>query len=61
MTRLSFATALGSGHLPLENRRFEEDADGDGGGEMHRDPPVVARKGGGKVKSSSIRDRTDPR
>ncbi len=49
MTRLSFATALGSGYLPLENPPFEEDADGGGGGEMHRDPPVVARKGGGKV------------
>ena len=30
MTRLSFATALGSGNLPLENPPFEEDADGDG-------------------------------
>ena len=49
MTRLSFATALGSGNLPLENPPFEEDADGGGGGEMHREPPVVARKGGGKV------------
>ena len=46
MTRLSFATGLGSGYLPLENPPFEEDA---GGGEMRRDPPVVARKGGGKV------------
>ena len=33
MTRLSFATALGSGNLPLENPPFEEDATG-GGGEM---------------------------
>ena len=49
MTRLSFATGLGSGYLPLENPPFEEDADGGGGGEMHREPPVVARKGGGKV------------
>jgi uncharacterized protein (DUF1800 family) len=49
MTRLSFATGLGSGNLPLENPPFEEDADGGGGGEMHREPPVVARKGGGKV------------
>ncbi len=46
MTRLSFATALGSGNLPLENPPFEEDA---AGGEMHREPPVVPRKGGGKV------------
>jgi uncharacterized protein (DUF1800 family) len=28
MTRLSFATALGSGNLALENSPFEEDADG---------------------------------
>ncbi len=49
MTRLSFATALGSGNLPLENPPFEEDADGGGGGEMHREPPAVPRKGGGKV------------
>ncbi len=31
MTRLSFATALGSGNLPLENPPFEEDADAGGG------------------------------
>jgi uncharacterized protein (DUF1800 family) len=47
MTRLSFATALGSGNLPLENPPFEEDADG--GGEMRHEPPVVPRNGGGKV------------
>jgi len=47
MTRLSFATALGSGNLPLENPPFEEDADG--GGEMRPAPPAVSRKGGGKV------------
>ena len=47
MTRLSFATALGSGNLPLENPPFEEDADG--GGEMHREPPVVSRNAGRKV------------
>ena len=46
MTRLSFATALGSGNLPLENPPFEEDAGGDG---MRREPPVVPRNGGGKV------------
>lgn len=46
MTRLSFATALGSGNLPLENPPFEEDADG---GAMHREPAVVSRIGGGKV------------
>ncbi len=47
MTRLSFATALGSGNLPLESPPFEEDADG--GGEMRPEPPAVARNGGGKV------------
>ena len=39
MTRLSFATALGSGNLPLENPPFEEGAE----------PPVVRRNGGGRV------------
>ena len=49
MMRLSFATALGSGNLPLENPPFEEDADGgSGGGEMRPQPPAVPR-GGGKV------------
>jgi uncharacterized protein (DUF1800 family) len=47
MTRLSFATALGSGNLPLENQPFEEDADG--GTEMRPEPPVVPRNGAGKV------------
>jgi uncharacterized protein (DUF1800 family) len=47
MTRLSFATALGSGNLPLENPPFEEDADG--GGAMRPEPPVVPRNGSGKV------------
>jgi len=47
MTRLSFATALGSGNLPLENPPFEEDATG--GGATRREPPAVPRKGGGKV------------
>jgi len=46
MTRLSFATALGSGNLPLENPPFEEAADG---GAMRREPAVVPRNGGGKV------------
>jgi uncharacterized protein (DUF1800 family) len=46
MTRLSFATALGSGNLPLENPPFEEDADG---GAMRREPPVVPKNGVGKV------------
>jgi uncharacterized protein (DUF1800 family) len=49
MTRLSFATALGSGNLPLENPPFEEDANASSGGEMRHEPPVVPRKGGGKV------------
>jgi uncharacterized protein (DUF1800 family) len=49
MMRLSFATALGSGNLPLENPPFEEDADGgSGGGEMRPEPPAVPR-GAGKV------------
>jgi uncharacterized protein (DUF1800 family) len=47
MTRLSFATALGSGNLPLENPPFQEEADG--GGETRPAPPAVSRKGGGKV------------
>ncbi len=54
MTRLSFATALGSGNLPLENPPFEEDADG---GAMRREPAAVSRNGGGKVK---IRFDADP-
>ena len=45
MTRLSFATALGSGNLPLENPPFVEAADGGGG--VRRERPVVPRKGGG--------------
>jgi uncharacterized protein (DUF1800 family) len=40
MTRLSFATALGRGNLPLENPPFEEGA---------VEPPVVPRKSGGRV------------
>jgi uncharacterized protein (DUF1800 family) len=48
MTRLSFATALGSGNLPLENPPFEEDGDA-GGAAIRREPPAVPRKGGGKV------------
>src|SRR3984957_8724079 len=40
MTRLSFATALGRGNLPLENPPFEEGA---------REPAVVPRKSGGRV------------
>ncbi|MGB8684754.1 MAG: DUF1800 domain-containing protein [Candidatus Binatus sp.] len=47
MMRLSFATALGSGNLPLENQPFQEDADG--GGEMRPEPPAVPRNGAGKV------------
>ncbi len=49
MTRLSFATALGSGNLPLENPPFEENENADGGGATRREPPVVPRNGGGKV------------
>ncbi|HYK64039.1 MAG TPA: DUF1800 domain-containing protein [Patescibacteria group bacterium] len=45
MTRLSFATALGSGNLPLENPPFEEDASG----APRREPPVVPKNGAGKV------------
>jgi uncharacterized protein (DUF1800 family) len=47
MTRLSFATALGSGNLPLENPPFVEDADG--GGETRPEPPMVRKNGAGKV------------
>jgi uncharacterized protein (DUF1800 family) len=46
MTRLSFATALGSGNLPLENPPFAEDADGGG---SRPEPPAVPRKDGGRV------------
>jgi uncharacterized protein (DUF1800 family) len=45
MTRLSFATALGSGNLPLENPPFDEDADG----QPRKEPPVVSRKGNARV------------
>jgi len=45
MTRLSFATALGSGNLPLENPPFEEDANG----KPRNIPPVVSRKGNTRV------------
>jgi uncharacterized protein (DUF1800 family) len=47
MTRLSFATALGSGNLPLENPPFEEEAAS--GATPRPEPPAVSRKGGGKV------------
>ncbi len=46
MTRLSFATALGSGNLPLENPPFEEDA---AAGERRREPAAVLKNGVGKV------------
>ena len=57
MTRLSFATALGSGNLPLENPPFEEDADG---AAMRREPAVVPRNGGGKVNVKFDADPTRP-
>jgi hypothetical protein len=57
MTRLSFATALGSGNLPLENPPFEEDADG---GAMRREPPAVSRSGGGKVNVKFDADPARP-
>jgi uncharacterized protein (DUF1800 family) len=41
MTRLSFATALGTGNLPLLNAPFEEDADGGAA----REPKVVPKNG----------------
>jgi uncharacterized protein (DUF1800 family) len=44
MTRLSFATALGSGNLPLENAPFVEAADGSD--EMRPEPPAVRRNAG---------------
>jgi len=58
MTRLSFATALGSGNLPLENPPFEEDSDG---GAMRREPAVVPRNGGGKVNIKFDPDARGPR
>ena len=57
MTRLSFATALGSGNLPLENPPFEEDADG---AAMRREPAVVPRNGGGKVNVKFDADPARP-
>jgi uncharacterized protein (DUF1800 family) len=56
MMRLSFATALGSGHLPLEAPDFEETADGDGGaGGYIRKAALTARsaeRGGIGAKGS---------
>jgi uncharacterized protein (DUF1800 family) len=47
MTRLSFATALGSGNLPLNRPAFEEDESGQGASAR----PVVSRNGGiGRVQ-----------
>ena len=46
MTRLSFATALGSGNLPLENPPFEEGA---AVGATRREPQIIPRQGGAKV------------
>jgi len=57
MTRLSFATALGSGNLPLENPPFEEDASG---AAMRREPAVVPRNGGGKVNVKFDADPARP-
>jgi uncharacterized protein (DUF1800 family) len=57
MARLSFATALGSGNLPLENPPFEEAADG---GAMRREPAVVPRDGGGKVRFNFGADPARP-
>jgi uncharacterized protein (DUF1800 family) len=53
--RLSFATALGSGNLPLENPPFEEGASG--AGRPDREPPVVSRKGSAKV---NVKFDSDP-
>jgi hypothetical protein len=44
MTRLSFATALGTGSLPLDRPPFEEDASGQG----RLPPPIVSRNGAGR-------------
>jgi uncharacterized protein (DUF1800 family) len=49
MTRLSFATALGTGNLPLLNDPFVEDADGG----RPREPQVVSRNGHYKPVSLS--------
>ena len=62
MTRLSFATALGSGNLPLENPPFEEDADGgSGGGEMR--PRAAGGPARRRQSEYQFRSRasTDPR
>jgi len=59
MTRLSFATALGSGNLPLENPPFEEDADGNPRN-ADREPAVVSRKGGGRVNIKFDNDPAHP-
>jgi uncharacterized protein DUF1800 len=52
MTRLSFATALGSGNLALENPPFEEAADG----KPRNIPPVVSRKGDARFNIKFDRD-----
>jgi uncharacterized protein (DUF1800 family) len=58
MTRLSFATALGSGNLPLENSPFEEDADGN---PQYKDrQPVVSRKGEARVNIKFEADASRP-
>jgi uncharacterized protein (DUF1800 family) len=54
MTRLSFATGLGSGNLPLENPPLEED---DGGKPQ---AAVVSRKGGGRVNINFDNDPAHP-
>ncbi len=57
MTRLSFATALGSGNLPLANPPFEEAADG---GAMRHKPAVVSSNGGGKASTKFDADLARP-
>jgi hypothetical protein len=57
MTRLSFATALGSGNLPLDRPAFKEDESGKRGSER----PVVSRNGGaGGVKIACQPDKPSP-
>ncbi len=50
MARLSFATGLGHGNLPLEQPQSDENADGENGGEMRGDAGYFNRAGKSNVK-----------
>jgi hypothetical protein len=57
ITRLSFATELGSGNLPLDRPAFQKDESGRGGSVR----PVVSRNGGaGRVKINYRPEKPSP-